>query len=66
MFYTFQSLTDEFGNDLILRVGRATKDSRTAKRQLDRLNRGEIRDEFNRLLAIKFGDSLKTVQDFMK
>lgn len=62
MFYTFQTLKDEFGTDYTVRFGRPTASFDAAKRQLNRLQQGEIRDEFNRLLGLKFNSETRFVK----
>lgn len=62
MFYTFQTLKDEFGTDYTIGFGRPNKSFDAAKRQLQRLQQGEIRDEFNRLLGLKFNSETRFVK----
>ena len=59
MLYAYKTLTDEFGHEITFRVGRATNSVSTAKRQLARLNWGEIRDEHNRLFCVKRNSEIR-------
>ena len=63
MFYAFKQITDEFGNELTIRYGRATSDIKTVTKQLQRIQQGEIRDDHNRILAVKCNKETRWVRD---
>ena len=63
MLYVYQSIRDEFGHELTIRFGRPSKNLDSARRTLQRLDRGEIRDQSNRLLVVKAGQDVRSVRE---
>ena len=63
MFYAFKQITDEFGHEFVIRYGKATNDIKTIQRQLQRIQQGEVRDDHNRILAVKSHKETRWVRD---
>lgn len=53
MFFPFVEAPDDWGHVSVTRIGKATTNFDQALRTLRRLKRGEIRDEQNRIVALK-------------
>lgn len=53
MFFPFAEVEDDFGHYYTTRTGKSTPNLDQALRVLHRVARGEIRDEHNRIVAIK-------------
>jgi hypothetical protein len=62
MLYLYKEIQDEFGNRLNIRFGRPVTTLEAARRALQRLDRGEIRDQSNRLLVVKAGADVKSIR----
>ena len=66
MYYAYKEYVDEFGAKVQIRFGRATNSVATAKCLLRQAGVGELRDQENRILAVRDHNLERWVHDLEK